>query len=377
MNNLLANHRIRIKEKQVLHIRRSLSGVGKIRVRQGQEVSPEDILGEAESVSGFIIVHLAQSLGVSHDDAPKLLQKKIGQKIFKGELLARKRGLFGEKVLTSPTDGIIQSYNREQGQLMIKYPPKRNPLVSGVYGIVDDVTGNDVLIKTLSNVILGVMGVGRERGGLLNVLGSSSILFGATHIPKMYPGHIMVVGALIYGETLKQAASIRVGGIISGGLNARDFKAMSSSLQTELASLADPGLAVVATEGFGALSIGEDIFSLLKKHHGQFALIDGQGSRILLPVTDAESIMEIRKVALPLNVLSKVKGAREERITLGTIKPGVRVRIIWPPFAGWQGIVESVDQRQTIIDSGLATILLTVESRTRKIRVPYPNIELI
>lgn len=92
-----------------------------------------------------------------------------------------------------------------------------------------------------------------------------------------------------------------------------------------------------------------------------------------MPSNDPDSILSCRKVELP-----KVgaQGVRPE-LTISEIKTGLKVRLIWPPFMGMQGIVNHIDNTPTTLDSGISTYMLIIETKTKMIRVPYSNVEII
>src|SRR5207247_585670 len=112
---------------------------GQIFVSKDWEVAPHDIIGKSVVSAGFSAVNLARKLSVSPQEAEKYIQRPVGSTIFKGELLAFKKGTFFKKIITAPTDGIIDSYDKTSGELRLKFLPREVPLTAGVYGIVDDV----------------------------------------------------------------------------------------------------------------------------------------------------------------------------------------------------------------------------------------------
>ena len=129
----------------------------------------------------------------------------------------------------------------------------------------------------------------------------------------------------------------------------------------------------MVTEGFGAAPIGEDIFSLLQNYNESFVMLDGNRSRLILPINEQNSMIYIRKTGLP----TKLQADPSPEVGLWPIREGVRVRIVSTPFLGLQGKVEAIDQTLTKLPSGLETYLVTVGSGSRKIRVPYSNLEVM
>lgn len=370
-----ANRRTRILFNRVIHIRRNLVGKGKILVSKNEEIEPHDILGKATLTAGFLVINLAKKLGVSSQECLKYLQRPVGKTIFKGELLAFKKGILNKKFITAPTDGLIENLDPQTGELRIEFLPKEIPLTSGVVGIVDDIDqkNGQVLVKTLATEVYGVFGSGKERSGVLNVLGARMDLLHASKIVDSLKQHIVVAGALIYGEALRKAAGLGVYGIISGGLNVSDYKSIINTLDPRSRIGSDVGLSIFATEGFGPLPIGEDIYNLLKSFHSKFVMIHGNTTKLLLPSADPDSILALRKTSLP--ILKSPQIAPE--LTLSEVNIGMKARIIWPPFMGSVGKVVGIDKSVTTLESGVSTHLLTIETPSRKIKVPYTNIELI
>ncbi len=283
MNQL--NYRPRVVADRCVRVTRKIKGTGTLTVAKNQEVSPHDILGSSLIQPGFTVINIAKELHSSPADALKVLQKTAGVPIYKGELLAKKKGLFKSYSVLSPTDCMIEKINPATGELTLKMLPKQLPLLSGVFGIVDDVntlTG-EVYIKTMATQIVGLFGSGRERGGFLRVIGNKSALLDASQINLNFKGDIVVGGGLIFGMALKKAMECQLDGLISGGVNMDDYLSIAGSLYESHKSHSDIGLSLLATEGFGPMGIGEDIYQALKKHEGKFVFIDGFNSHLTLP----------------------------------------------------------------------------------------------
>lgn len=377
MPTLITNKRLRVRKDNFVHIKRKLLGSGNLTASLNQEVTPNDILGRSIANAGFSTIELAKLLGVGNGSAVKYLKKPIGQNIYKGELLAYKKGFFGEKVITSPTDGIIDSYDEKNGFLTIKYITKEIPLTAGVYGIIDmvDTVNGEVLIKTSATQIFGVLGVGDEKSGTLRIINGRNDLINTKQITADLINQIIVTGGFIFADALRKAAGAGVGGVISGGINLSDYQAIGGSVVPKTKALEDIGMSIVITEGFGVLPIGEDIFSALAPHEGRFIFIDGKNRRLTLPNPNADSILSLRKVVLPLQ--RKDINLADPRLIAEEIKIGSTIRITWPPFMGSQGKVIAIDESPTTLESGIQTYLLLVETQKNKIKIAYQNVELI
>ena len=378
MSQLLVNARQRVIGNRIICVRRSLPfGKGQIEAKVGEEVSPATVLGEGQTPSGFRSIHLATELEVAPDKAAKFLLKKIGDTIFEGELLASNEQMFGlqKRAITSPIDGILDYYNEYSGNLRLKLLPKPNKLVSGVYGVVQkvDESKKEVYIKTLASLIYGVLGSGQERDGLLKVLGSSEALISSKQITEDMKGKIIVGGSIVFADALEKAVEVGVTGIISGGINTGDYLSVSGgSWKFDEKKWSDVGLSLLITEGLGSIPLSEDIFELLIKHHDRFALIDGNSRYLILPSNDQSSMAYIRKTDMQMDLHQTVE---VEQVC--ELKVGSHVRLIANQVIGVLGVVESIDQKPSLLPSGISIIMVTVVTKRRKYLVPYTNLEII
>ena len=99
---------VRVEKDVVKRVIRKLKGKGQLNINVGQEVTPADIIGTSTVSAGFRTLNLAGSLGVAGPEAGKYLTRKIGQRIYQGELLAFKKNLlFGKKGVNKLTNVAI------------------------------------------------------------------------------------------------------------------------------------------------------------------------------------------------------------------------------------------------------------------------------
>lgn len=377
---LYANFRMRIKPNVATIIKRNLVGKGRILVSKGQEVVPEDIIGKSLLSSGFRSINLSALLGVAPNEVDKYLQKQPGQTLYKNELLAFKKGgiLGGKRIVTSPTDGVIQSYNSTTGELRMGFLPKNMDLPAAVYGIVESVDEDrgQVLIKTETTQILGLFGSGRIREGILKFLSVRSGLINQQQITSDLSEHIVVGGALVYSKAISAMLAVGAHGIITGGMNAKDYRSMAGGhLHFPKKMGTDIGISLLAFEGFGSIPIGEDIMEILQKYNNKFVILDGNSAKLHLPSYDRTSMIRVKKTALPPRDAPLVESPPE--VVAVEIKRGQRARVIVPPYQGQQGVVVYIDETPSTVSSGVRTYLVTLELKSRKIKVPYTNIEVI
>lgn len=373
----LVPKRIRIEKDIVVRTYRNLQGKGKISVSIGQEVTPEEIIGSSEFSSGFRTLNLSTLLGVSPNEAGKYLKKKLGSRIYKGELLAYKSAWLFKKpsVITCPTDGILDFINEKSGEVRIMIMPQKLDLPAGVYGIVEacNNTLGQVVIRTQVSKVYGVCGSGRMRDGILQILTKRDDFIGKTMIVQKLDGHILVNGSLISKESIIAAISNDVSGIITGGINASDYKSFAGGRMVFPKKLEnDIGISILICEGFGSQPLGEDIYEILSKYEGRFVTIDGNHSCLNLPSYQSSCMIKLRKTQLPNLEPPSLGETQFVELSLGQ-----RVRVVGPTFSAEQGKIIAIDKSLTLLPSGTYAYLTTIETRRRKIKVPTNNIEVI
>lgn len=371
----IASLRLRVERNIVTRIARVLNGKGSLNVRIGQQVNPDEILGSATSNVGFRIINLSSELGVSPGDAGKFLVKKLNQRIYTGELLALKKGslLGGKKIVISPSDGVLEFLNPKTGELKLSFLPKKVDLLSGVYGIVDrvDVARGQVVLRTMVTKVNGVFGTGRQRDGILHILGKKDELISKNEIKAIYSEYVLAGGSLIFKDSISSAISIGVKGIITGGINADDYRAMAGGRLVFPKKLDnDIGISVVVCEGFGAVPIGDDIFGVLSEYEGKFISIDGNRGIINLPSFSSASLSTVKTTVLPEMQDDNSKSTAE-------LKIGLKVRVIGNSYLGEQGKILAINDSLTLLPSGAKTTLATIETSRRKIQLPVANLEVI
>lgn len=379
--NYFAPTRVRVEKNSITRVTRVLKGKGSINVSLGQIVEPSQIIGNATLSAGFRIINIAKLLKVQPLESEKYLTHKLGQKIYKGELLACKPGrwLGRKEVVVAPTDGVLDFFSNKTGELKIILIPQKKDLPAGVYGVVEEVDEQrgKVVIRTQADTVYGVLGSGRSRDGILHILSKQDGLVSRNSISDVYHGQILVGGSMFFRDAIIASISTGVEGIITGGIDADDYKSMAGGRLIFPQKLeTDVGICIVACEGFGSIPIGRDIFEELLRYEGKFVFISGKDALINLPFSASSCLAKIKSTSLP-PVQSKT-GMHVKQITSQEqLKVGLKVRIVGNSYLGEVGKIVGIDQSKTLLASGLNSFLATVETARRKIQVPVANIEII
>lgn len=372
--------RLRIEKDVITRVIRTLRGKGDLVVNIGQQVTPEEIIGSATVSAGFRTLNLSNILSVPPHEVEKLLVRKIGERIYKDELLAFKKGwLFGDKkVITAPTDGVLDFLNNKTGELKIAFLPKKINLPAGVYGIVEavDKQKGQAVIRTQASRIHGVFGSGRSRDGTLHILSKKDGLISKNMVNASYDQYILVGGSLFFKDAITASISNGVSGVITGGINAKDYRGMAGGRLVFPKKLYnDIGISVVVCEGFGSIPMGDDIFSLLSEYEGKFVFIDGNKAFVGLPSYSGASLNKIKNSKLPEQINSLED--KDYTKVISELNVGCKVRIVGNSYPGEQGKLLAVNDSLTLFPSGVRDFLATIETARRKIQVPVANLEVM
>lgn len=376
--NYSAPLRLRVQKDVIVRIQRSLKGKGTIAVVPNQQVMPSDIISTAQISKGFRTLNLSQLLQVSPSQVSKYLKKSLGQKVYKDELLAYKSNwMMGKKVVISPVDGVMDLINPKTGEARLVFTPKKEDMPSGVYGIVEkiDELRGQIIIRTQATIVHGVCGSGRIRDGILRVIGKrDQLIEKATIMPKPEE-QILVGGSLVFKDAIYAAIYAGVSGIITGGINAKDYKDMAGGrLIFPKKRENDIGTSIIVCEGFGSIPIGLDIYETLLRFDSRFVSIDGNAGVIILPSFESVSMDKVRKTKLPPAQVGYTGGFLSN---LADLKIGLQVRIVGNSYQGEQGKIIALDLTETLLPSGIKTHIATIETIRRRIQVPVANIEVI
>lgn len=331
---------------------------GEVLVLPGDRVGPTDIVARCQLPGKVWAVDVSQALGVHREWAARYMTKAIGDKVLANEVLAEHHSRVGwlRSDCQAPVDG--QVVDLRNGTVLIETASTTLELLAHIEGqIVDVLPERGVVISTVGAVIEGVWGSGGEADGVLKTAVDSpqeplrpESFAGDCHGTMVVAGHVPDEGAL------EQAVEANIRGIIAGSVNAR--------LCHFLQSLPFP---VLVTEGFGTLSMRQDVFVLLQANTGSEAMLNthtqaGWGTRrpeVLIPLEGEEEIPTEELSPLPLRVGMRVQGLRD-------------------PYLGAVGTVSDLPALPQVVESGarLPVAKVVLEEGDPAL-IPLANLALI
>jgi hypothetical protein len=329
---------------------RLLPSPGKVLVRAGQEVHGSDVVAETGSHSRHIVLDVRRALQLSADeDLKKVFDRKVGEKVQKGDLIAQKGGLF-KRALVSPEDGVILAVMGGQVLIEAAVPPFQ--LLAGLDGRVAEVIADQgVVIETHGTLLQGVWGNNQMGSGLLiNLAKTPAEELTSTSLDVSMRGAVILAGTCSQVSVLEMARDVNLRGLVLG------------SISSHLIPLAEKlDFPVMVLEGFGNIPISTPAFRIL-------------------------STSEKRDVCLNAASWNAYSGERPELVIplpaqgeitqdLVNLEPGRKVRLGLPPFTGKVGVVEQMLPGQTVLSNGLRVPAVKVRLEDGENQI-VPNVNL-
>lgn len=327
---------------------------GKVFVRMGQRVKPTDVIAEVNLFPRHILLDVARGLGVSRERADQLIQRRPGEGMVEGDVIASRSGL-ARRVIRAPATGRVVMVG--EGQVLLEAEGEPYQVIAGLPGtVVEQVGEHGAVVETTGALVQGVWGNGRIDFGVMRAVAQApEDILTPDRLDVRMRGSIILAGHCNQEETLKSAAELALRGLILGSMEAR--------LLSGATRLRFP---VILLEGFGHRPINPVTFKLL-------------------------STNDNREVSINAEVLDRYAGTRPEVIIplpapsppalaqdILEISPGQVVRILREPHAGEIGSIAVLRPGMMKFPSGVrapsARIMLEGGGTAM---VPLANLEIL
>lgn len=364
---LLVSPRMRHRVRRVLPI------PGVVLAQNGQSVAARDVVARTDMPGDVIPLNLANQLSVTASDVPSVLLKKPGDRVEKGETLARTKGMFGyfKSEFASPATGTLESVSNVTGQVMLRGEPLPVQVVAYLSGTVVEVIPQEgVIVEADVALVQGILGIGGEAFGTIQfVTKSPSDDVTAEAITDACRGKIVIGGRRIHQEAIRKAVAVGAAAVVGGGIDDQDLKTvLGYDLGVAITGSEKIGLSVIITEGFGDIAMAQRTFALLRSHEGQEAAVNG-ATQIRAGVMRPEIVIPAARSTGGGDVGPAHGG--------GILEVGSRVRIIRDPWFGVLGSVSSLPHEPQVLPTGSRARVLEVACEDgKRVVVPRANVEI-
>ena len=353
--------------------KRQLPMKGNVHLKIGDIVKSDAIVASSELPGNVQMLNVANKLNIEPEHVPECMLAELDESIYKGQIIAESKGIFGmfKSQLKSPIDGTLANVSEITGQAILSEPPipvEVDAYTSGTITEVEDEEG--VTIETVGALVQGILGIGGENHGILEVVTTSpSDELTAEMIQEKHKNMVLVGGSFLTKDTFEHARKIGVAGIVSGGFDYTDLsKILGYSLGVAITGSEDIGPSLIITEGFGRISIAVRTYELLVSNKGKFASINGS-TQIRAGVIRPE-------ILIPDEIGNGEIGEFEEADL--AISDGSLIRVIRAPYFGRVGKVKSLPPELQKMESETMVRVAEIEFEDGTIEIiPRANLEMI
>ncbi|MBL8849045.1 MAG: hypothetical protein JNG89_05150 [Planctomycetaceae bacterium] len=348
---------------------------GEVLVRVGDRVQAQDIVARTELPGNVYPLNLANQLALSPADVRSALLKREGESIAQGEVLARTKGIFGmfKSEYAARTDGRIESVSGVTGQVIIRGAPIPVEVRAYLTGdVVEVLPGSGCVIEADAVFVQGIFGIGGEAYGTIRIAANDpQQRVTPDLITADMQGQIVVGGARVTQEAVRQAISVGVAAIVTGGIDDHDLREiLGYDLGVAITGSEQIGVTLVMTEGFGDIAMAARTHRLLREHAGQAAAANG--------ATQIRAGVMRPEVVIPLAPTNGPTAAGAAGVFAAPLELGAPVRIIRDPWFGVLGKVTGLPPEPRVLASGSKARVLEVLSATgERLIVPRANVEII
>jgi hypothetical protein len=199
---------------------------GRVIVRAGQKVNATDVIAEARLATEHLVLEVARGLGLPADKADKLVDRKVGEDVAEGDVIAGPVGVFARAV-RAPKPGRIVAIGG--GQVLLELVSRPYELRAGLSGMVTElVPDRGAIIECNGALIQGVWGNNLIEGGILTVLARNpgdELL--SIRLDVSMRGAIVLGGPCTQADVIRTAAEIPLRALILSSLTPDLFPVVS------------------------------------------------------------------------------------------------------------------------------------------------------
>ena len=361
---------LKILNDTTVYKKRILPISGNVHVDKNDKVNFDTIIASTEIPGNVQMLNIANELNIDPEQVPDCMLCSINEKILKNQVIARSKGLFGlfKSEVKSPIDGIIGNISDVTGQVIISENSEKIEIDAYLPGLVDEIIPNEgVMVKSNGTFIQGIIGVGGEKKGKLNVLNLDENVDEAIYL-KEYDNQIIVLNGYLDYNFYKEANNSGVLGIVCGGI---DYSTISKILGYPL-GVAITGTenvtTVIVTEGFGNIAMSDKTFKMLKVNAGKNVSVNG-ATQIRAGVLRPE-------IFIGNNQSNSVSDEFDEKKLIISI--GSKVRVIREPNFGSIGEVIELPPKLLKLDTEAKMRVAIIRlDNNKEIVIPRANLEVI
>tara|TARA_B100000579_G_scaffold205152_1_gene167678 strand:- start:1976 stop:3100 length:1125 start_codon:yes stop_codon:yes gene_type:complete len=363
---------LKVLKKTLFRKERILPLKGEVLVKKGDSLSPDTVVASTNLPGNVQMLKVNNILNIEPSDVIDCLVVKEGDDVKKGDMIAETPGIFGmfKSSVESPVDGTIESISEATGRVVVREAPIPVEVDAYVSGSVDEVIEKEgIILKSDAAFIQGIFGIaGEKRGSLELVSKNANEELTAEQINDSMAGKILIGGSFLSLEAYKKAIKCNVAGIVVGGFNYYDLKAvLGYDLGVAITGTEKLPTALIVTEGYGSIPMSDATFNLLKENNGNDASVNG-ATQIRAGVIRPEIVIPVQGSTMDEDSVSKEPEGIQE---------GSTVRVIRSPNFGKIGKVTALPSELNKMESETMVRVAEIDIDGVKTLIPRANLEMV
>jgi hypothetical protein len=237
---------------------RLLPCAGKVLVRVGQEVQPQDAVAEAMLPNGYVVIEVAKALNCTADELKNMLAVSVTNSLMKEIFLRPRKCCSLEKHLLSPCHGKIRWI--EYGKIWIEKSDEMVKLPAGYAGKITEIHPDQgVTIEAVGSLCFGVWGNQKFSFGRLGKMAQQAAnMLNAADITEENRGEILIARSCKSAEVFQKAAKVGLKGLVFSTLPPALIKSAQNSIVPTL-----------VLDGFGELHSSDRITEYFQQNYGK------------------------------------------------------------------------------------------------------------
>ncbi len=330
----------------------SLPCKGKVLVRTGQQVKAGDPIAEASFPDHYQFFDLIHEFGIKAEEVADTLQRKEGDTLNEGDMIARKKGFLSRYLWASESGALILA---RDGRLTMAYGEKKLIARAPYDGYVSQIlTGKGAVLANQSMVVQGQLLFGKRSTGPFVRLEPEELAKQPRKLDKDLKGTVLWLDGQLNVKLWERLKGLELSALVL------------ASATPEMPPLTNRlPFAVLLMMGAGEATLDALSRSLMMDMLGMIVILEpkarsGHAERpVLFRVWDQESHPLLTK-------------------TIPCLEPGAQVRLLGKPYQGLLGKIEEISARPESFASGaLARAVLVRVDEDTLLRLPVNNLELI
>jgi hypothetical protein len=327
---------------------------GRVLVRSGQKVSATDVVADARLAKDHLLLDISRGLGLPTAQADKLIERKVGDEVTQGDVIAGPVGLF-QRTVRSPKDGRVVAVGG--GQVLLELENSILELRAGIAGVVAElIPDRGAIIETQGALIQGIWGNNLIEDGVLTVLARSpEDELTVDRLDVSQRGAIILGGPCTQPDVLRIAAEVPLRALVLASITAKLIPLAAKCT-----------IPIVVLEGFGRLPMSTSAFRILSTNDKRDICINAAAWNHFTG--------EKPEVVIPLPSSGQIPAPRESDIYAA----GKTVKIIQAPHKGQVATVVALCPGLTTFPSGIRmpAAVLRLESGDQ-VTAPLVNMDVI